>query len=470
VAGRIDAGCKENSMAAAVRTILKQYSDLPATVHILCLGTLLNRAGSFVMLFLTIYVTQQLGASARFASFCVSAFGVGSILSSLIGGQLADQIGRRRTLLLALFGGAAALVGLSLVRTPWVFMSVLFLFALVMEMYRPAAAAMVGDVTTPAQRPHAYGLMFLSINLGFSFAPPIGGALAERSFQWLFWGDAITTALYGMVIWLFIRESVPHGRDDSATAGVPEADLGTALRHIAGNRTFLAFTLCHLITLVVFMQGFTTLPLHVTNMGFTTEQFGQIICVNGILIVLLQVPLTHLLRHFNRAWLLLAGEILLATGFGLTVLAGSASALIGTIALWTLGEILQAPYKQTIVSELAPPELRGRYMGVFNLAFAVSLTIAPPVGAEVLRRFGPWGLWPGCFGLLMVTTAMYFGLFRALSSPRRAAEGDLHPDQFGRPVAAGKLSTAELPSESVGESILQIPEPDPCESLIAAVE
>ena len=149
-------------LSAAARIMMRHYVDLPRTVYILCAGSFINRAGSFVMLFLTIYVTEQLGAGKAFASYCIGAFGLGSVVASLLGGQLADQFGRRSTLLLALFGGPIALTALSLVSNPWMFMGMLFLFAVIMEMYRPASSAMIGDVTAGDQRPHAFGLMYIS--------------------------------------------------------------------------------------------------------------------------------------------------------------------------------------------------------------------------------------------------------------------------------------------------------------------
>lgn len=458
-----------STLRVASQQMLSHYVQLPTTVHVLCMGSFINRAGSFVILFLTIYVSEELGMGKTFASYCIGAFGLGSVVSSLIGGQLADQFGRRSTMLFALFGGAAALISLSRITNGWLFMAVLFLFAVIMEMYRPASSAMIGDVTPLDRRPHAFGLLYISMNLGFAVAPPIGGFLASQSFQWLFWGDAVTTALYGVVVLLLIRETRPPHRiidsnermasrlveSDSPVAAaealasldvtdgqqrfasdsrIPLADLKgaendrkesarpesakAALRHIAGDWTFLLFCFCSLLTNLVFMQAFVTLPLYLRGMGFNELQFGMMICVNGILIVLFQLPLTHMLSRYNRVNVILCGELLLALGFGLTVFADSAALIVGTIVLWTFGEILQAPYKSTIVTEMAPPSMRARYMGIFGISHSLSLTIGAPLGGEILARYGPNALWPGCFGLLLVTTALYIVMFRHLVAIR----------------------------------------------------
>ena len=339
-------------LLATARIILRNYVDLPRMVYVLCFGSFINRAGSFVMLFLTIYVTEQLGAGKAFASYCIGAFGFGSVVSSLIGGQLADQFGRRATMLLALFGGATALL-------------------------------ILNQLATVAQSP-----------AGFTQLAAAEGLASLES---------INTAA-------FEPGSVVMANSDAPSS------LRATLRHVAGDWTFLLFCFCNLLTSIVFMQGFATLPLYVTEMGFTKLEFGTMICVNGGMIVLLQLPLTHVLNHCNRALVLLAGELFLAVGFGLTVYADSAMFFVGTIVLWTMGEIFQAPYKPTIVSELAPPAMRARYMGVFNLSHSLSLMIGAPLGGEILARFGPQVLWPGCFCLLIITMALYVLLFSRLTS------------------------------------------------------
>ena len=75
---------------SAVRSTLRAYADLPVPVRLLCLGSFINRAGSFVFVFLTIYISEQLGFGITYAANCFGVFGLGSIISSLAGGQLAD--------------------------------------------------------------------------------------------------------------------------------------------------------------------------------------------------------------------------------------------------------------------------------------------------------------------------------------------------------------------------------------------
>ena len=189
--------------------MLREYLSLPRSIHILCMGSFINRAGAFVVVFLVLYLRQDLGLDVTFATRTMGVFGLGAIIASLVGGHLADQIGRRTVMLASLFGGATILVVFSFVTARWAIMPMVLVFAMVVEMYRPAASAMIADLTDPVQRPHAFGLMYVAINLGFAVGAFVGGKIAGYGFQWLFWGDALTAAIYGLIIVLAISETLP---------------------------------------------------------------------------------------------------------------------------------------------------------------------------------------------------------------------------------------------------------------------
>jgi MFS family permease len=417
-----------------LNAMLKQYLELPRAVHILCLGTLVNKAGSFVLIFLMIYVSENLNLGPRFAAYCMGAFGVGSMVASLVGGHLADTYGRRVVMLTALFGGAVMLFLLSTLTHPAAFLIGLSVFALFVEMYRPAASAMIGDLVTADQRPRAFGLMYIAINLGFACGPPFGGLIASHSFKLLFWADGLTTAAYGLVVLLLIRETLPSralsgqelpsddsDQEDSSEPTISvsqetEADVDElnadidgrsispreAFRHIRRDKAFLLFCLSLLLTSVVFAQYITTFPMFMRSLGYSPFEFGMFTSINGILIFLCQLPLTHALARSNRIVTVMIGAVLIAIGFGLLVFAKSPLFLAATIVIWTCGEMLQAPFTHAIVNDLAPTQLRARYLGVLDLCFSLSLTIGAPLGGELFSRFGATTLWTTCLSIGLV--------------------------------------------------------------------
>ncbi len=429
-------------------TMLKPYLQLPRAIHILCLGTFVNRAGSFVLIFLTIYVSEKLGYGTRFATLCMGAFGGGAIIASLIGGQLADQIGRRVVMLAALFGGAVMLLVMSQVQSKAALLTSIVAFGIINDMYRPAASAMIGDIVAPEHRGEAFSLMYIAINLGFACGPPIGGLIAAYSFDWLFWGDAATTALYGVIIAIFIRETSPRhvrrakavetdivgdpdegiGTADSPRAlsyagsgdsDVEEVSIGDAARHILRDGTFLLFCLSTLAIAVVFMQALSTLPLYMLTCQLDKLTIGKLLSINGFLIVLLQLPLTRVWGRFNRMTAIIVGGLLVGIGTGATAFAHVWWAFIPTIIIWTTGEISQAPFTHAVVSELAPVSLRGRYMGLFSVTFSTSILIGAPLGGFILDRYGGPTLWASCLASSLVAVAMYGLIYRKVTARMR---------------------------------------------------
>lgn len=408
--------------------MLRPYLRLPRAVHILCLGMFINRAGSFLVPFLTLYLTTRLGLKVTFATAAIGAYGLGSICGSLLGGQLADQIGRRIVMIGSLFGGAAIILVFSQLTSQWSILVTAFLLALVIDTYRPAASAMVADLVAPHQRSLAFGLMYVSINLGFAVAPVIGGVLSEYSFVLLFVGDATTCVLYGFIIFFFIRETLASRRhaepanlsqDGDGIAADGGRDKVTALeavRYVLRDRTFLVFCTATLLMAVVFMQSISTLPLYMRERGFTPRTYGLIIAVNGAMITCLQLPFTHYLNRFNRGSVVTLAALVMGAGFGLTSIAIAPWHFVCTVVFWTVGEMMHAPYLQAIVSDLAPPAMRARYMGVFSLSYGTAMMIGAPLGGQVLARYGS-GVWIAAMGVGLAGGVMYWGLRRRIRTP-----------------------------------------------------
>jgi MFS family permease len=409
--------------------MLRDYIELPLAVRVLCLGSLINRAGSFVVIFLTIYASEQLGFGVSFATACVGVLGLGAMIGSIVGGHLADQIGRRTVMLIALIGGAAMLVVVGLQENRWAFMAAVGVFSALAEMYRPAASAMIADIVSIEQRAHAFALMYIAINLGFAIAPTLGGILASYSFQWLFLGDATTMSIYGLIVLLMIKETLPSGdkvndgRDlDADSISQARVTLREATRHAIGDVPFLGFCLATFLISLVFMQCMSTLPIYIRESGYTNLQFGLLMSINGILIFVLQLPMTHYLSRFNAMSVVLVGGVLVTIGFGMTGLGIGFLFLTLTICIWTLGEILQSPFKHAIITQLAPVQMRGRYLGIYSMSYALALTIGAPAGGEILTRLGPQRLWAVAAVVATLSVVVYALIHRGVSSRMLAAE------------------------------------------------
>ncbi|MBX3394591.1 MAG: MFS transporter [Phycisphaerae bacterium] len=433
--------------------MLGPYLELPRTVHILCLGTLINRAGSFLLMFLTIYVGDRLGFGPRFATFCIGVFGFGSLCGALFGGQFADQFGRKRVMVFSLITGSLILAAFPLISSRVVMVVAILMYAMIMDMYRPATSAMISDITRPDQRGLAFGLLYIAINLGFACGAAIGGTLAKHSFVLLFLGDAATTLTYGLIILILIRESMPKretiagggiariagcpgeaqvgSSEGSASApappvsdptDIPRVSVAVAAAHIARDWAFLGYCLGSFIGAVIFMQSMSTLPLHLKSLGFGPDEYGWLVGMNGILIVIFQLPMTSLFSRFERMKVIAIGAVILGIGFGLTAFAKTGIHFAATVVIWTAAELMQAPFTQAVIADLAPVSMRARYMGVFTMSWSAAMMFGAPAGGYMLDKFGGQTLWFSCFYASIVAAAIFVLVMPGIRAPRHIAE------------------------------------------------
>src|SRR5213080_3175562 len=187
-------------MDSSPPTLLASLRTLPRAAWILFLGVFLNKFGSFVVPFLTLYLTRQ-GYSMADAGIAIGAYGAGHFLASGLGGHLADTIGRRKTILLSMFSAAITMLLLSQARSLPAIILLTAFAGLAGELYRPASSALLADLVPAGQRITAFSAYRMAFNAGWAFGPATAGFLARKSFVWLFVGDAVTSVLFGLVAW-----------------------------------------------------------------------------------------------------------------------------------------------------------------------------------------------------------------------------------------------------------------------------
>lgn len=383
----------------------------PRAFWVLFAGTFVNRFGTFVLPFLTLFLTRA-GYSLGDVAFAVSAHGAGSLVASIFGGYFADRIGRRNTIIIGTFTNAAFVFALYFAHGLPAIVALAACAGFTGGFYHPASSALVADLIPPEGRVRAYSALRLAGNAGFAGASAAGGCLVAVSFFWLFAGDAITTACYGVLAWA----ALPHGLRGTSQ----ESRWSDALTHIRRDRRFWVLFTGTFCTALVFSQFGTSYSLQIIGSGtaltvgahrFTPEQtFGMLIGWNGLLIVCGELQLTRLTQRFHPQRAMAIGYVLLGGGFALNAFAHSFGAYFLGMTIFTLGEMLSLPVTSSAIARIAPENMRGRYIGALGMAWSGAAVIGPQIG---LRLYGlhPTMLWLGCgaLGLIAAAVLLRFG-------------------------------------------------------------
>jgi MFS family permease len=377
---------------AVIPALRREFASLPRVYWIIWLGTLVNKMGGLVVPFLTIYLTREHYSAAE-AGFVLGMYGAGSLLAALAGGMLSDRVGRRFTMMLSMFGGAAGMLALGFARSlPTIALSAFFMGSLA-EMYRPAVSAMVADVVPPKDRARAYAHLYWVINLGFALAVSIGGYATRLGYLTLFIVDACTMAGYGFIVFFLVPESRPALKPGRSR---PSSSLVPVLR----DRVFMAIVFLSFGVALAMWQNGSTLPIDMQRNGISEETYGLLFAINGVLIVFLQPWINARLRHRPRTAVLALSVLVFGVGIGMYGFVDAWPGYALAITVWSIGEIAHLPTLQTVVADLAPADQRGRYQGLYNVAWAAASFAGPFAGGAALGALGSRGLWLSFFAVL----------------------------------------------------------------------
>ncbi|MFF9350793.1 MDR family MFS transporter [Streptomyces sp. NPDC014734] len=435
------------SVAGLRRTARESVSGLPREFWWLWTSTLVNRLGAFVATFMALYLTLDRGYSASYAGLVAALHGLGGVVSSLGAGVMTDRLGRRPTMLIAQTSTAVSVAVLGFMVHPVAIAAVAFLVGMASNASRPAVQAMMADIVRPEDRVRAFSLNYWAINLGFAVSSAGAGFVAEYSYLAGFLGEAAMTLACAVVVFAKVPESRPErtaapGRADSG--GADEVRLSTVLR----DGRFMGVVGLSFVIALIFQQGYVGLPVAMGADGFSSSDFGTAIAVNGVLIVVLQIPVTRFIQHRDPRRLLVVSSLLAGYGFGLTAFAGSVAVYALTICVWTVAEIVNSPIQSSLVVQLSPARGRGRYQGMYTMSWSAAALIAPLMSGVVIDRFGAEWLWGACAVLGTGAALGYWLLMRKLPGEAVAKSGTGRVAETG----GGTLSDGSRRSDGSGRS------------------
>ncbi|MDF1826466.1 MAG: MFS transporter [Verrucomicrobiales bacterium] len=370
-------------------SLATELRSLPRPVWVLAIGVFINRFGSFVIPFLTLYMTKS-GYSPGDIWKTFAALAAGGMTSAILGGWLADRIGRKNTMSIALISAAASILALWQADNLTSYVIAAFCVGLSHGAYHPAASSLLADLVPPERRVIAFGLSRFAINLGFGGGMAAGGFLAEISYDLLFVGDALTTGIYGAISFFLL----PHGLkgvSGKASGWMP------ALISIWGNKAFVAMFFSSLFGVFLFFHWGGAIALLIKDLGYPERVYGMLMAFNGFLIVAVELPLSHWVKRFNARRVIGVGFFLCGLGVALCGFATGWIWLGVALIIFTVGEMISMPVSGAYISELAPEDMRGRYNGVIGLTWHFGHAVAPGLGL-LLYQTNPAALWWGSLG------------------------------------------------------------------------
>lgn len=370
------------------RIYREAFSGLPRELWVLGAAALVNRCGTMVLPFMSIYLTVERGLGVAEAGRLVAVYGVGGICGGYLGGWLADHIGAVRAQQLSLVSGGVGFLVLGMIRQPLFLAVGLFAVATLVEAFRPAVMTAFAERAPAELRAKAFAFLRLTVNLGMGIGAAFGGALALYGYRWLFIADAATCFVAALL--LLQVPALP-------TAAAAERDAMKTARSPYRDIPFLCLLALVIVFASVLFQIFGTLPLYLREyVGLRENAIGLLLGLNALLIVAFEMVLIHVVSRRDRMHVIGFGAFALCAGFALMPYHDATWYLAFTVSVWSFGEMLALPILNVVVAERAEqagPGVQGRYMGLYMMAFSAAFIVAPIAGTYVYDVFGPITLW-----------------------------------------------------------------------------
>jgi MFS family permease len=387
--------------------------DYPAQYWLMVAGMLISNAGGgLVWPFLLIFASSRLGLPLAAVGSLITIQAAAGMLSSFVAGTLADRLGRKVVMVVSLGANGLVYVGLLGAHGYAEFAILMAALGTMNPLYQVGADAMLADLIPAEQRTQAYAVNRMASNAGFALGPAAGGFLAATSYSLAFIGATTGFLAYAALLAVLARETLPSRRAGTGLGGVPAAGslLGTArgYRVVARDRGFLLFTGLLSLGLIAPSTVWILLAVYTkTNFGLPEYLYGWIPTVNAVMCVVVQYPVTIITRRFSPLPVIAAGMLVYALGAGSVALMSSFAGFVTSMVILTFGELIVVPVASKYVADLAPADLRGRYMSVYWLGWAAARATAPLVGGSLNDRIAPIAIW---YGALVIGLASVAGL------------------------------------------------------------
>ena len=367
---------------------INTFRGLSKEVWWLSLITLINRAGTMVIPFLSLYLTEDMNFSISDVGWIMSAFGLGSVVGTWVGGKLTDQIGFYKVMVRSLLSTGILFIILQFLNTFTSICIGIFLIMLVADTFRPAMFVAMSAYSKPENKTRSVTLIRLAINLGYSAGPAVGGLIiTTMGYSGLFWIDGITCILATILLVKVLNPKVSKTIDEFVVENPTS---------VYKDKPFWIFFFAMLVFAVIFFQLFSAMPLYYKDIHSLNKiEIGLLLGCNGLIIFLFEMPLISWLEksNFSKVGLILFGAILTSLSFLVLTLTSWTGILIIGMLFMTVGEMIAFPFSNSFAMDLAKKGNQGEYMAMYIMSFSVASVFGFNVGLQIIAGIGFNNAW-----------------------------------------------------------------------------
>ena len=397
------------------------YHEYPPAFWTYNLIVFIDRLGGFMLYpFFALYLTQKYDIGMATVGIVFGIFSVSGMVGSALGGAIADRMGRKTVIIFSLLLSSLSALGMGFAPTLAVFVAVSVLVGTLGHIGGPAHEAVVADLLPPDKRAEGYGIIRVIFNMAVIIAPPLAGLLIAHSYMTLFIVDAVISLISATIVFLALPETKPQPHENAKPETMKQTFAG--YKRVFKDTSFLAFIGVTVMMTLVYMNMNSTLGVYLRDEhGASAAQYGWLISINAIIVVLFQFWTTRRLEKHRPLLMMAAGSLLYAVGFAMYGFVPTYGLFIVAMIIITIGEMVISPFQQSIVASFAPEQMRGRYMAVSGLSWSISFTVGPYFAGRMLDSTNPDLLWMFC-GVVGILAALGFALLNRAQASAPAME------------------------------------------------
>jgi MFS family permease len=406
------------------------YHDFPQKFWVVVGASFIDRVGGTLLFpFFSLYITQKFNVGMTQAGIVLGTFSAFGLIGSMIGGALTDKFGRKNLILFGLVFSAISTLSLGLVNEFAVLILLAVVIGLLSNIAGPAHQAMVADLLPEDKRQEGFGILRVVANMSWIIGPTIGGFIANRSYFMLFVLDAVISCIVAAIFFYYIPETKPETTEEPESILKTFAGYGVVLRDYA----YVAFLVVSMVMGIVYQQMYNTLSVYLRdNHGIEPQGYGFLLTVSAIIVILFQFQTTRVIKKYPTFIMMALGTFFYMIGFGMFGFVTVYWLFAAAIVVITIGEMVIMPTASALATNFAPEDMRGRYMAIFGLSWALPATVGPSAAGLILDNYNPNLLWYVGAGLCALSVLGFYILHLRLGKLDRFNP----PEPEGEPLPA----------------------------------